>query len=213
MCWAGDVAALLSSYYSQQSSVRSATLFVSVRPSAPHCPSVRVLLLRPRARSIVMSASVCLSVCMCVFVYTSVHSPQLVVGSPYSITERGVPELIQLATAGAESAVYVCLLTRAREWVIVISMRVCVSVCVSICDNISGTTCPTIPTCAHYQLPFIYYGRREHKHSFKILMSSGVCLQKLSLLHTSIVARIVNFCRQRWTSGVKNWRLSSVELS
>jgi len=150
---------------------------------------------------------------MCVFVYTSVHSPQLVVGSPYSITERGVPELIQLATAGAESAVYVCLLTRAREWVIVISMCVCVSVCVSICDNISGTTCPTIPTCARYQLPFIYYGRREHKHSFKILMSSGVCLQKLSLLHTSIVARIVNFCRQRWTSGVKNWRLSSVELS
>jgi len=150
---------------------------------------------------------------MCVFVYTSVHSPQLVVGSPYSITERGVPELIQLATAGAESAVYVCLLTRAREWVIVISMCVCVSVCVSICDNISGTTCPTIPTCARYQLPFIYYGRRQHKHSFIILMSSGVCLQKLSLLHTSIVARIVNFCRQRWTSGVKNWRLSSVELS
>jgi len=150
---------------------------------------------------------------MCVFVYTSVHSPQLVVGSPYSITERGVPELIQLATAGAESAVYVCLLTRAREWVIVISMCVCVSVCVSICDNIAGTTCPTIPTCARYQLPFIYYGRRQHKHSFIILMSSGVCLQKLSLLHTSIVARIVNFCRQRWTSGVKNWRLSSVELS
>ena len=158
---------------------------------------------------------VCLSVCLyvCVFVYTSVHSPQLVVGSPYSITERGVPELIQLATAGAESAVYVCLLTRAREWVIVISMCVCVSVCVSICDNISGITCPTIPTCARYQLPFIYYGRRQHKHSFKILMSSGVCLQKLSLLHTSIVARIANFCRQRWTSGVKNWRLSSVELS
>ena len=181
----------------------------SVRPSH----TVRTLVVTPPPSAEHCDERVCLSVCMCVLVYTSVHSPQLVVGSPYSITERGVPELIQLATAGAESAVYVCLLTRAREWVIVISMCVCVSVCVSICDNISGTTCPTIPTCARYQLPFIYYGRREHKHSFKILMSSGVCLQKLSLLHTSIVARIVNFCRQRWTSGVKNWRLSSVELS